>query len=252
MNLDKVAHLIDQATLKAKPIQQKDFPDLSLQDAYAVQRKTINLRLERGEHITGFKLGFTSRAKMEQMGVHDLIWGFLTSGMQINPFSEVDLNKYIKPNAEPEIAFRVSQPITESIPLKDVPRYIDKMAVAIELIDTRYKKFTFSLEDLVADNCSSAAYCIGEWQDLQEDICDLPIALMANNKVLEQGRSSAILNNPLQPIIELSRLASKVGVEIAPGHIILAGAATKHIPLLKNNEITTQIDKIGAVSFKTK
>src|SRR5699024_1764849 len=136
----------------------------------------------------GFKLGFTSYAKMKQMGVHDLIWGILTDKMTLQPKEEADLSRWIHPRAEPEIAFRVSQPITAPLTLKTIPEYIDMMAPAIEVIDSRYKNFKFSLEDVIADNCSSTGYVIGTWKPLKTAISDLSIQLKINDEVVEKGK----------------------------------------------------------------
>lgn len=250
MNKFEIAEILDQAAKHGKATQQlAEDNGISLEDAYEIQRLSIDKRVNRGENVTGFKLGFTSRAKMEQMGVHDLIWGILTDDMEIPPNTNTQLSKYIHPRVEPEIAFRVSKDITEAIGLKDIHKYIDKMAPALEIIDSRYENFKFSLEDVVADNCSSTGYVVGEWQDLKTDIADLAIELYINHELKESGKSAAILNNPLVSVVELSRLASKTGIEVKKGMVILAGAATAAVYLDKNQTIETKIEQLGRVKF---
>jgi len=223
-----------------------------LDDAYKIQRLSIDKRLDRGEKLVGYKLGFTSYAKMEQMGVHDLIWGLLTDQMTIQPKEKVGLDQWIHPRAEPEIAFRVKKDITAAIALEDAPDYLDKMAVAIEVIDSRYKNFKFSLEDVVADNCSSTGYVIGDWHDLQTEISDLKIQLKINDEVVEKGKTSAILKNPLQSVVELSRLTAEAGLKVEKGHIIMAGAATAAVYLEKNQRVEAQLESLGTVGFQVK
>jgi len=253
MNNEEIAEILDQAAKNATATQQlAEKHEYTLEDAYDIQRISIDKRLARGEEITGFKLGFTSRAKMEQMGVHDLIWGILTNEMELQPQEEVNLDRWIHPRAEPEIAFRISKDIEESIGLKDIHKYVDAMAPALEIIDSRYENFKFSLEDVVADNCSSTGYVIGDWIDLNTEISDLNIDLRINNEVIQEGKTSAILNNPLQSLVELSRLASKSGIKVKKGQVVLAGAATAASYLEKNQHIETQVEKLGKVSFKTK
>src|SRR5690606_30992659 len=122
---------------------------------------------------------------------------------------EIDLKPWIHPRAEPEIAFRVARDFPDrELTLKELPNYLDKMAAALEIIDSRYENFKFSLEDVVADNCSSTGYAIGKWKDLEEDISNLDIALKINDQPIQKGKTSAILGNPFQPVVELSRLAS--------------------------------------------
>lgn len=253
MTNEQIAQILDNAAHKATAVPQMAAAErFSLENAYKIQQLSIGRRLERGEKITGFKLGFTSKAKMEQMNVHDLIWGFLTDRMELQPGEKIDLNRWIHPRAEPEIAFRVSHDFpARELSLEELPDYLDKMAVAIEIIDSRYENFKFSLEDVVADNCSSTGYVIGHWQDLEQELVNLNIALKVNRQIIQQGKSSAILGNPLQPVVELSRLASAANIAVKEGYVILAGAATAAEYLKPEQEIEAEVEKIGNVSFKT-
>src|SRR5690606_7916486 len=156
MNKQEIANILDQAAKNAQAVPQMAASNqMTLEEAYEIQRMSIQMRVERGEKITGYKLGFTSKAKMKQMGVHDLIWGILTDEMQLQQGETVNLNRWIHPRVEPEIAFRVSKDINRSLKLDELPEYLDAMAPALEIIDSRYVNFKFSLEDVVADNCSS-------------------------------------------------------------------------------------------------
>lgn len=252
MKLQEIATLLDDAAKNAEAVEQiSEKTQFSLEEAYDIQRLSMENRKKRGEKVVGYKLGFTSYAKMEQMGVHDLIWGILTDEMTIDTGETVSLNRWIHPRAEPEIAFRVGKDIPKEISLEEVPQYIDKMASAIEIIDSRYKNFKFSLEDVVADNCSSTGYVLGKWHDLKpNDIADLAIHLKINDEIVEKGKTSAILDNPLKSIVELSRLASEAGLKIEKGQVILAGAATAAVYLKPNDEIESELEGLGKVNFK--
>lgn len=252
MSNTTISQQLDTAATTATPIAQpSESVKFSLEEAYNIQHQLIQHRLDRGETITGYKLGFTSKAKMQQMGVDDLIWGVLTDHMEIQPDSQIDLNQYIHPRAEPEVAFRVSKPIERQLTMEDLPHFIDKMTVAIEVIDSRYKNFKFSLEDVIADNCSSIGYCIGEWQDLQDNIWGLPIQLKFNDDIVQSGLTQAILDNPYQSVIELSRLASENNLVLQPGQIILAGAATAAEWLKSELKVFAELQGFGEVGFWT-
>lgn len=247
-----ISQQLDTAATTATPIAQpSETVKFSLEEAYNIQKQLVEHRLDRGETITGYKLGFTSKAKMQQMGVDDLIWGVLTNAMEIKPDEHIDLNQYIHPRAEPEVAFKVSKPINRQLTIKELPQYIDKMTVAIEVIDSRYKNFKFSLEDVIADNCSSIGYCIGQWQDLKDDITNLPIQLKFNDETVQSGMTQAILDNPYQSVIELSRLASENNLVLQPGQIILAGAATAAEWLKPELKVTAELQGFGEVGFWT-
>jgi len=146
-----IAKRLDQAAVSAEAISQISLDqEISLKDAYEIQVESMNQRFSRGEKLLGLKMGFTSKAKMEQMGVHELIWGRLTSNMELKDGGTMELAKYVHPRAEPEVAFRISQDIPGELTEEDIPRYVDAVCVAIEIIDSRYKNFKFSLEDVVA------------------------------------------------------------------------------------------------------
>ena len=252
MTNQNIAKILDDAAKNAKAVPQMAAANkITLANAYAIQRQSIALREQRGEKITGYKMGFTSKAKMEQMGVHDLIWGILTDAMKIEENETVDLKRWIHPRAEPEIAFRVSKNIEYPLTLDELPKYVDAMAPAIEIIDSRYENFKFSLEDVVADNCSSTGYVIGAWQNLHAEIKNLKMDLLINQEIVESASSAAILENPLQSVIELSRLASEAGITLKKGQIILAGAATAARLIEKNKTIAVRIENLGEINFKT-
>lgn len=253
MTKDEIANILDQAASKAQPVEQMAGKyNISLKEAYKIQRESIALRVQRGETITGFKLGFTSKAKMEQMGVHDLIWGILTDEMELKQDETVNLSRWIHPRVEPEIAFRVSKDITRELTLDELPKYIDMMAPALEIIDSRYESFKFSLEDVVADNCSSTGYVIGDWKPLSTYVSDLKMELLVDDVVFESASSAAILENPLQSVVELSRLATSVELTVKKGQCILAGAATAATFLKPGMKLSARVEKLGRVSFITK
>lgn len=251
MTLQQIAQQLDKAAREAKPIPQFSASQpFSLSDAYKIQLISIQRRIERGEKITGFKLGFTSKAKMEQMGVSDLIWGILTDNMLIEDEGKISLHKYIHPRVEPEVAFLVKKDITKEISYKEIPEYIESFAVAIEVIDSRYEKFKFSLEDVVADNCSSIGYCVGTWYALEENINNLKLELAINSEIVQSSSTNAILENPYQSVVEISRLATEAGLTIKEGYVIMAGAATAAEWMPKNSIIKASLENFGDASFE--
>lgn len=168
------------------------------------------------------------------------------------PGSTARLAQWIHPRVEPEIAFRVSENINGEISLEEIPHYIDKMAVALEIIDSRYENFKFTLEDVVADNCSSTGYVLGTWHDLNTNISSLKIDLFENNVLVESATAAAILDNPLQSVVELSRLMFENSIQVKKGDVILAGAATAAIFLKPGCVYTTVVEGLGTVSFSVK
>ena len=249
MNINEIARILDRAAHDAKSIEQISHShQISLNQAYSIQKCSIDERLHRGEKLVGYKMGFTSREKMDQMGVHDLIWGRLTDTMQIPNNGSLEFSNYIHPRAEPEICFLIKENITKPLTMDNVVEFIDGYAAAIEIIDSRFENFKFSLEDVIADNCSSTGFVIGSWHQL-ETCSDLSIALKVNGNTVHQGNSNAILGNPLESLVEASRLITQAGEVITKGQIILAGAATPAEFVNIGQRISTDIEKLGSLSL---
>lgn len=252
LSKQEIAIKLDQAAMLAKPIAQwGDENAFNEEESYEIQKLTIEERYKRGEHFIGMKLGFTSYAKMEQMGVHDMIWGRLTSDMLYTAGDELDLSKFIHPRAEPEICFLLKKDIDREIGLDEVGDYILAVAPAIEIIDSRYENFKFSLEDVIADNCSSTAFVVGAWQNIDIDLSNLKMELIINKEVVESGSSDAILGNPWLSVTNASRLAVKYGQELKAGSYLMAGAATSAVFLAQGQLVQTSVERLGTVGLKT-
>lgn len=248
MTATEIAEKLDTAALNAASIPQiSSYYPMALDEAYTIQKSSLERRYSRGEHLVGLKMGFTSKAKMEQMGVHDLIWGRLTDKMHYPLGAEIVRSDYIHPRAEPEIAFRVSKDITEDISLSNAEEYVDAVAVAIEIIDSRYENFKFSLEDVVADNCSSAGFTIGEWMPGDTVIENILMSMVSDDIIVGKGNSSAILGNPWESFVAAARLAKTHGETIKAGHVILAGAATAATYIKSGQTISAHAEGLGMV-----
>jgi len=250
-NYQQLAETLDKAAFNATPVPQLSLSHtLNIEEAYAVQSISIARRYIRGEKRVGLKLGFTSKAKMEQMGVHDMIWGRLTDQMQYESGADLVIGNFIHPRAEPEIAFRISQTIEKNLTLENALQYIDGIAVAIEVIDSRYKNFKFSLEDVVADNCSSTGFTIGAWHPVNTNIRGIPMSLVIDGETVQSGNSDAILGNPLESLVNAARLALLNGEILKPGDIVLAGAATSAVYLKKGQTVVAIAEGLGEASLK--
>ncbi|NQY05236.1 MAG: fumarylacetoacetate hydrolase family protein [Flavobacteriaceae bacterium] len=250
MTQQEIATVLDQAAVEAKATaQMAKNNNMQLTEAYDIQKTAIDLRLERGETIVGYKLGFTSKAKMEQMGVHDMIWGRLTSTMHIKEGDTVSLDRFIHPRVEPEIAFLVKKDIDKQITMEELSDYYEGLALALEIIDSRYENFKFSLEDVVADNCSSTGFVVGPWLPIHTNVSDLNIQLKFDGETKQEGNTNAILGNPLESAVEMTRLAIQNNITLKKGDIILAGAATAAEFLKPNTKVSATFETIGDIQF---
>lgn len=241
------ARLLDDAQCLVRAVPQ--LPEgLSLDDAYRIQHALIERRLARGERPVGTKLGFTSKAKMAQMGVSEIIVGQLTDAMEVADDGEVPLGALIHPRIEPELAFRLAADVE---PGGDITACVDAVAPALEIIDSRYRDFRFNLADVVADNTSAAGFVVGEWQPIgtSADLGNLDVQLVVDGEVAETGSSAAILGHPLDALRALTPLAYKYAFVLTAGQVVLAGAATAAVPFTASS-VEGRVDGLGAVRVR--
>jgi len=222
----------------------------TLDDAYTVQHALIQERVNEGHSIVGVKMGFTSVAKMKQMGVEDMIIGQLTADMWITEQHPLKRSQCIHPRAEPEIAFRLSQDLTSALSVDEVSSVVDGVASAIEVIDSRYENFKFSLEDVVADNCSSCGFALGPWREVPLGLNGLDMVQTFDDKLVAEGTSDAILDNPFEALAAATRLALQYGLPLKKGMIVLAGASTAAHFIGATDKVEVSVDGLGTAHFK--
>ncbi|MFP2768665.1 2-keto-4-pentenoate hydratase [Oceanisphaera sp. KMM 10153] len=250
-DLSTLATRVDDAARNATAMTQLSGQGhaLSLTDAYRVQQLSIARRLQRGETWAGIKLGFTSRAKMLQMGVDDLIWGQLTREMMVGDGDTISLAPFIHPRIEPEIAFLLGKPLQGKVTLVEAMSAVEAICPALEIIDSRYADFRFSLEDVVADNASSSGFVLGSWHRPDLAIDNLGMVMEFNGRAVQIGSSAAILGNPYRSLVEAARLADEAGLQLEAGTLILAGAATAAEPLQAGVHVRLKTQQLGTVEL---
>ena len=223
---------------------------LDVDAAYAVQTALVQRRLDRGERLVGLKMGLTSKAKMAQVGVDEVIWGRLTDVMRVPDGGGVDVGDFIHPRVEPEVAFLLDRLPDPGEPVGSFTRAVRAVAPAIELIDSRYANFTFSLPDVIADNTSAAAFVVGPWSPVPDGLDNLGVLLEIDGRVAQVGSTAAILGDPRRALDEGLRLAGRHGVRLRKGWVFLAGAATAAVPLRPGAHVRATVEKLGSATLK--
>jgi 2-oxo-3-hexenedioate decarboxylase len=250
-DLASFAERLDTAALNAGATPQitLSHPRFCVDEAYAVQRLLVARRGERGEGRAGYKMGLTSRAKMQQVGVTEVIWGRLTHGMRLTEGGSLSRARYVHPRAEPEIAFVMRRRLSGEVTAAEALAAVEAVAPGVEIIDSRYENFKFTLPDVVADNASSSGFFLGAWARPDTDIGNLGIAVEANGRAVEIGSSAAILGHPLRALVAAARLVGRAGEALEPGDIVLAGAATAAHALLPGMYVEARFQSLGRVAF---
>ena len=249
-DINKLAETVDNAALKARAITQlSEKTPITVEEGYAIQAAAFGRRLARGEKQIGVKMGFTSRAKMIQMGLSDLVWGRLSDQMLIEDGTEIDLKNYVHPRVEPELAFLLKKPLEGRVSASEALAAVEAVAPAMEIIDSRYHNFKFSLADVVADNSSSSGFVLGAWQSPNADLTNLGMVLEFNGRPVQIGSSAAILGQPVRSLAAASRLSTDSRKRLEAGWIVMAGGATAAEALKPGIYVRNIVQELGFVGF---
>ena len=261
-----IARKLTEARLSATPIERPhleskvEFQQVHQEEAYAIQELGIKHRVsELGETPVGLKMGLTSLAKRAQMNLDSPLYGELTDKMQIPNGGEFSLKKSIHPKIEPEVAFFLGRELKghSSVTEEEAWAACEGVCAVLEILDSRYLEFKyFSMEDVIADNSSSSHFVLGPFEgDLKKFpapshplILKLKMSLGGggHNEVIE-GTTEAISGNPLTSLVDLCRLLEKRGRSIPRGSVVLAGAATRAVPLAPGMKIGLEVENLPPV-----
>ncbi len=250
--IEHFAGVVDDAARTAKSIQQLTLnggDKLTEADAYEIQRQSIERRVARGAHRVGMKMGFTSRAKIIQMGVSDMLWGRLTVDMVVEDGGSISLANYVHPRVEPEIVFLLKHDLIGTITPLQALAAVEAVAPAMEIIDSRFENFKFTLVDVVADNSSSSGFVTGPWHRPDFDFSNLGLVLNFNGQPRQIGSTAAILGHPLRSLVAAARFAAQANEPLKAGWMVMAGGATAAEPLVAGTHVEMEMQTIGRVSF---
>lgn len=256
MTTDAIAHLaeaVDTAAAEVSliPMLTRDAPDLTLALAYTVQRASIARRLSRGEALIGMKMGLTSEAKMRQVGVHRPIYGHLTSAMRLEDGGQLRRAACGHPRAEPEVAFIMGRPLSGQPSPEEALAAVSGVCPAIEIIDSRFENFKFTIIDVVADNASSHTFVLGPATPIADvgDLGELPMTLSVDGEVVQRGSSAAIYGHPARSLATLAAMLDELGESLQPGQIVLAGGATAAVALSPGQSVRVDVEGLGSAGF---
>ena len=247
-----VSDLLWDAEVNRTPIPplRETWPELDVVDAYQVQLLNIRRRLQAGARVNGHKVGLSSVAMQQMMGVDEPDYGHLLSDMEVLEDEPVPASRYCFPRVEVEVAFILG----ETLPGKgctevDVLRATAYVAPAIELIDSRIADWNIKIADTIADNASSAGYVLGPERvaPVDIDLRTIQARLLRNGEQVAEGRSDAVLGNPVTAVAWLADKVADFGVTLEAGHVILPGSVHRAIDARPGDEFTADFDGLGSV-----
>jgi len=252
LRIEELAEQVDAAAASGQTLTMltASVADLDLDTAYTVQRYSMKRRFDRNERLVGMKMGLTSFAKMQQMGVHDPIYGHLTDRMILPAGGVLSLTGLVHPRVEPEIAFTMGSNLSGQPTPEEALAAVASVHSAIEVIDSRYTDFKFTLIDVVADNTSACRYVLSEGVPLGDlDLGDLTISMDVGGREQRTGSSSAILDHPAKSLARLATMLDARNQGLEAGQTVLAGAATAAVHVAAGDRVSVQVEGLPDVHF---
>ncbi|MGS2808272.1 2-keto-4-pentenoate hydratase [Nocardia sp. MW-W600-9] len=229
------------------------FPDIDVVDAYEIQLLNIRRRLDDGAKIVGHKVGLSSKAMQEMMGVDEPDYGHLLAEMEVFEDVPVDTSKYLLPRVEVEVGFVLGADLPgEDCTEADVLAATVAYAPSIELIDSRIKDWKIGLADTISDNASSAGFVLGKERVAPGDIdiTAIDAVLTRNGEVIAEGRSDAVLGDPVIAVAWLARKVATFGVRLKKGDIVLPGSCTRAIDARPGDDFLAEFTGLGSVRLR--
>ena len=262
--IEEVADLLWQAQQTGEPCappRERSGEGLTLEEAYAVQRRNIGRRCEGGQGLegkparrVGRKIGLTSEAIQRWLGVDQPDYGVLLDDMMVSHGHTAPSGRLLQPRAEAELAFVFRQRLVGAqVTAAAVLAACDFVLPAIEIIDSRIADWKISFEDTIADNASSGMFVLGCHPVRLDQIGDLALAGMAlrkNGAVVSTGAGVACLRHPVNAVVWLARALAQFGEAIEPGEVILSGALGPVCEIEAGDWLEAEIAHVGSVSVR--
>jgi 2-keto-4-pentenoate hydratase len=250
----QLADELADAAAQVRPVEPLTAraPGLDLAGAYAVQRALVRRWTHAGDRVVGHKVGLTSAAMQQQLGVHQPDSGILLDRMVLSDGAVLDAGELIAPRVEAEVAFVLGADVPAGATRDQVAAAIASVAVAVEVIDSRIAGWRIAVEDTVADNASSA-YAVVGWPVPVEDVGDLRtvgLVLRRNGEIVATGAGAAVLGDPLLALTWLVRRLAEQGEHLRAGQVVLPGAVHAAVPLAAGDVITATGSALGSVSLR--
>ena len=214
--------------------------------AYAVQQGLVQRRLASGVSVVGRKIGATSKAVQDQLGVDQPDFGYLLTDMDVSRDDPISMRRLLQPRVEAEVAFVLARDIDPhdgQITLELVRDSVEVALPALEIVDSRIADWAIGFTDTVADNASSGLYVVGQEGRTLDDLepRDVTMSLTVNDEERSSGTGAACLGDPLEALRWLAVQAHRFGDPLRAGHLVLSGALGPFVPFAPGDRVTATI-----------
>ncbi|MEY4676563.1 MAG: 2-oxopent-4-enoate hydratase [Pseudomonadota bacterium] len=242
--------LVDAKTVR--PLTERH-PEITIEDAYLIQQQLMKLRLRAGEHVIGKKIGVTSKAVMNMLGVYQPDFGYLTDGMVYNEGQAIPMSRLIQPKAEGEIAFILKKTLKgPGISSADVLAATEGVMACFEIVDSRIQDWKIKIQDTVADNASCGVFVLGDRlvdpRDVDLNTCGM--VLEKNGDIVATGAGAAALGAPANAVAWLANTLGRLGIALEAGEVVMSGSLAIMVPVAAGDNLRVTIGGIGSCSVR--
>ncbi|MDO4693205.1 MAG: 2-oxo-hepta-3-ene-1,7-dioic acid hydratase [Eikenella sp.] len=234
-------------------------PEITIEDAYAIQRALIQLKLAEGRRIIGHKIGLTSRAMQQSSQIDEPDYGTLLDDMLYADGSDIPMDSFIDPMLEVELAFILHQPLQgDQVSLTDVLSATEYVVPAVELIDARChridpeSKRPRKVMDTISDNAANLGIIMGgrPVKPTEVDLRWVAALLYRNGVIEETGVAAGVLGHPAKGIAWLAKKFAPYGIALEAGQILLAGSFTRPVRIRPNDTFHIDYGPLGSISCR--
>ncbi len=238
--------LLDRTTIA--PLTETD-PGITVDDAYRIQLRMVQHRLDAGEKVIGKKIGVTSKVVMDMLGVNQPDFGYLLSGMAFNEGEPIDTTKLIAPRAEAEVAFVLARDLEgPGVTAADVIRATDFVMPCFEIVDSRIRNWEIKIQDTVADNASCGVFTLGGTCKSPRDL-DLALAGMVlekNGEIISTSAGASVQGSPVNAVAWLANTLGRLGISLNAGDVILSGSQSPLVPVTAGDNLHASVGGLGS------
>ena len=228
-------------------------PGISVEDAYQIQLRMIQRRLDAGERVVGKKIGVTSKVVMDMLKVSQPDFGHLLSGMVCNEGQPISVGTMIAPKAEAEVAFILSRDLEgPGVTAADVLRATDCVMPCFEIVDSRIRDWKIRIQDTVADNASCGVFTLGGVRRSPHDM-DLALAGMVlekNGEIISTSAGASVQGSPVNAVAWLANTLGRLGIGLKAGDVILSGSQSPLVPVVAGDSLYCSVGGLGGTSVR--
>lgn len=253
--IDKIAEELYQAEKTGNPIKQLtiQYPDITVDEAYAIQLAGRKLREADGRKVVGAKIGLTSKAMQHIYNVYEPDYGYILDDMVITENEPIKMSECQAPKVEAEIAFILKRPLEgPGVTVADVLRATAGVMPCLEIIDSRYEPGAIKIQDTVADIASIGKVVLGGALTPVADI-DLRytgLVFEKSGEVISTAAGAAVLGHPAAAVAWLANKLSSYGVTLRKGDIVISGSLIAACGVEAGDSVRATFDRLGSVSAR--